>query len=153
MDYGYNEHGDIVDSIEKKYRDQTTLTESQKKMLTEWLGERWHDFQPCTPNRPSECIKCGRRMYHFPVNGSPPQDRAFATDTDMMDCMRQLVKKGKWLAFSYFSMQQYKATFYFNWKEVAKGEVVKWLMRPTDERGEIHFCRLVAEFRPWEKGE
>lgn len=125
-----------------------TLTESDKKMLTEWLGECWHEWEDNLPNNPTWCKKCSKGALWSDITRGDGfyLKRAFLTDTDMMDCMRQLVKKGKWPDFELYSTAQ--------WLKQLKDKrsLMQWLMCPTDEQGEPHFCKLVVEFKPWDKG-
>ena len=61
------------------------MTESDRKLLTEYLGEEWHK-----PNS-ADC-KCGER--HPPMMGNP--NRTFDTIQDFYDLKCKLVEKGKW---------------------------------------------------------
>lgn len=109
------------------------LTESQKKMLSEWLGECWHD--PVRPKPGSifrKCSKCG--SYDM------EDTRTFLDPRDQQACIDKLVKEGKWEEFWW-----YAAKIFCDTPRDVSFSFAAWLIRPVDENG-AHFCRLVAEF-------
>jgi hypothetical protein len=114
--------------------------DGQKKLLTEWLGECWHEWVNESYNYPTAyCGKCEQDLTQLFGDGN----RTFLTDKDMMDCMRQLVKEGKWQEFCKFAIKE------SDYEEDQIFGFTPWLMRPTNAQGKPHFCRLVAEFKPW----
>ncbi len=130
-----------------------TLTESQKKMLTEFIGECWHE------------IVVGKEMYwkyfcesckeEFP-NPSYPRawkPRSFLTWQDLGDCNEALVKKGlgeEFIKFCYNKWVYPETQVKINPATIlairSSAGFDLWLFRPTDENDKAHFCRLVAEF-------
>jgi hypothetical protein len=78
------------------------MDESQKKLLTSFLGECWINS---THN-------CSNALCN----------RTFLSDTDMMDCMRKLVKEGKWGLFRKFAIDKWMdTTINFNEPEMVTG--------------------------------
>ncbi len=104
------------------------MTDTQRKMLTEWLGERWLTNQECIDSYAS--------------------NRCFDTWQDVGDCKDKLVEKGLWDDFLNWICRKVVGIGYYSDSKSPLLTVfgVTWLFRPTDESGQPHFCRLVAEF-------
>lgn len=112
---------------------QMNLTDDQRRMLTEkLLGECWHKTSSASTEW---CIKC-KSWIEGP-------GRTFLTWQDLGDCKEALVKKGLWRKFLDYCDKQHqpKERDFF-----PLYDFVDWLFCLTDEGGEAHFCRLVAEF-------
>lgn len=111
---------------------------ADRKLLTEWLGECWHEVTSNDYIRQGivwECKKCGDRNY---------SNRTFDTDTDMMDCMRKLEKEGKWNDFSSWA-----------WGDRPRNDddiagFFAWLLCLSDPKEIEERCAMVVEFKPWE---
>jgi hypothetical protein len=108
------------------------LTEDQKRLLTEFLGEEIH---PRTEYRCYGKIRGSDETNncHF-----VQESRQFDTWQDLGDVKDKLVEKGLWYDFSLFADNQCES---LDWRDV-----YVWLFNPLDEQGNPHFCRLVAEY-------
>jgi len=96
------------------------MTESQKRLLTELLGECWSIYTSC--------------------------QRTFATYQDLGDVKDALVKKE--LYFDFYRHCEYKFFQEISDKDdqYNRSMFSLWLFRPLDEHGNVHFCWLVAEY-------
>jgi uncharacterized protein YprB with RNaseH-like and TPR domain len=65
------------------------MTETQRKFLTEYLGECWHDYQTGIPPEIflEQCTKCGQIKTDFDLN------RTFTTIQDKQDLLEAVIKK------------------------------------------------------------
>ncbi len=110
------------------------LTESQKKMLTEKLLK--------------ECFKPGLVGFPYTFEGETNSNRTFLAAQDLMDCKDMLVKEGLWDKFWGFTLGKYINSGSYLGANFDKTDSYHsgWLFRPTDEKGEAHFCLLVAQF-------
>jgi hypothetical protein len=108
-----------------------TLTEADRKRLTEFLGEKWFDSEL----KVVHCNTCNCGQFN----------RTFTTPDDMIALAKALQEKGKWGVFFYFGMQ----AFEIECADTCKGydyEYSAWLLHPA------RFCWLVSEFAKGEKG-
>ena len=92
------------------------MTDEDKKLLTEFLNECWHEYEDSL-----HCIKCG----------GMDDNRTFTTAQDMQDLKDKLVEKGKWESFYREIYRKSK----FSWDCM----FIDWLWRPES-------CQLVADF-------
>ncbi len=126
------------------------LSESQKKALTAYIGECWHEdithydtaeFHKCSCGKDFTFSDEGTRYFeqHLTTN------RTFLTGNDMVAVMEAIVKKGEWRGFLKYVEDEFEKVRDVNlsWTEA----FLAWLFRPTDEAGEPHFCRLVCEWK------
>jgi len=132
------------------------------KMLTEnLLGECWYErkkpYHGCWQD--PEFIKCAKCNMELPfrfVETSRSRaegqhylpNRTFTTPQDLMDCKDALEQRGLWDEFWGFTLNKYcnsGAYLGANFDKPGSYHSV-WLFRTTDENGDTHFCRLVAEF-------
>jgi len=116
------------------------LTDDQRKRLTELIGECWHE-----PKGEKHC-SCGRENIVNPYIHASNINRRFTTWPDLGAVMEAVVMEGHWWEFEKWSMQKFD-------KEKPKktilelnARLIPWLIRPADEQGEAHFCRLVIEW-------
>jgi hypothetical protein len=72
----------------------TPLTESEKKLLTEFLGECWHD-RLIPVHASGVCRHCNIYMDDW----NDVIQRTFTAWQDLGDLKEELVKKGMWLDF------------------------------------------------------
>jgi hypothetical protein len=108
-----------------------TLTDEQKKMLTEEvLGECWHEGS-MPINCGYRCIKCGDT---YTVN------RPFTTDADMMALYRAIRKNDSWFSFCDFARQKC-----ININIDDYEEIVAWFLC-LDGKDQEARCCLVAEW-------
>ena len=80
-----------------------------------------------------------------------PYSPDYDTWQDLGDCKEALEKDGLWDEFHELTHDNTVASAgdFWNYDVLTEkhwSEFDKWLFRPTDENGEAHFCRLVAEF-------
>lgn len=115
------------------------MDESMKKMLTEWLGECRHEFveEMLIPAK-DRCIHCSRLR----IQVSDMDNRTFTTWQDLGDVKEKLVEKGMWEEFYWYARDAWEESHILNRES---SEFSSWLFRPINEKGEPHFCRLVAE--------
>jgi len=115
------------------------MTEEQKKRLTEWLGECWHDENGGISDDmfSFKCSKCGKYR-HF-VDIDLEDSRSFTTSIDMMDVKDKLVKNGDDIEFEAFVNLKFHQDLTF--KKVDRNtSFINWLINP------IRFCKLAEEF-------
>ena len=120
------------------------MTDDQKKMLAEnLLHECWHEWEHeelTIPNNGYSICRCGATI---PDSTTPPDNlnRTFLTWQDLGDCVSALRKADLWSRFEEFA--------FFDWHKqsiMKMTTLTDYLLHPTDEKGEPHFCRLAAEF-------
>lgn len=106
------------------------LTDDDRKLLTEFLGECWHDgpiFREYIPGVEHiqfvelECSKC---------HGHYLKNRTFTTWQDTGDLKERLVEMGEWIGFKQFARM--------NHPECGGEDFIDWLM------DQIRFPELVA---------
>ncbi len=103
------------------------MTDDQRKALTEYLGECWHEYlRPPSLNFYS-CFKCGEIRTNYSSN------RIFNTDADMMALFRKIVDNLKFGAFQNFA--------YKHFNEYPNYTLTEWLFYEPER-----FCNLVAEW-------
>lgn len=117
------------------------MTDEMRKMLTEWMGECWHEEDieytkkairdPRHRSVFAICSKC-KKTY-----GRSKRDRTFTTDADMMTVFRAIRDKGKLRDFINYVCSRVEATIprqpvYF----------MQWLFIDNPERA----CCLAADF-------
>ena len=118
------------------------LSDDQKKILLKLLKEGQHREAYDWPTGRPTCT-CG---YTCKTESGLDQHikshtRTFITWQDLGDCKDVLVKKGLW--------EEFECQCYPKWNLHPIPMIMSfanWLFHPTDENGEAHFCRLVAEF-------
>jgi hypothetical protein len=100
------------------------MTNEQKKLLTEWLGEPW-------PSDKAPLHKCIMR-------------RTFAAPDDFFAVFDKLVEKGEWGRFYYLAEIEWART---DETPIAGFTATfnKWLNSRT-ESGGFRLCQLVAEW-------
>lgn len=127
------------------------MDDKDRKMLTEWLNECWHDKL----NDEYECDKCGeefgREVYNerwCQIETRPPLPhsdlgrRTFTALGDFFAVKNRLVELGLWVEFYMWAWD--------NWFETGpewwSAGFACWLIDPT------RFCQLAADFLK-ERGE
>ena len=121
------------------------MNEADKKFLTEKvLGECWHDMYEVSDYTYEQCIKCGV-LTGMEMFRDDNDNRTFATDADVMDLMRAMVKQGKWAVFFSYAMCEYERVCH-NWQEGYDYEYAEWLFLSTEPDGVRTFCKLAGEF-------
>jgi hypothetical protein len=76
----------------------TTMIETDRKLLTEYLGECWHDYD--WVNGVGWKCKCGHEAY---LPDTFKNNRTFTTREDMMDLYEVIWKKREWEGFIDYS--------------------------------------------------
>jgi len=138
------------------------MTENQKKALTLFLGRTWHTYKG---NGEIEC-SCGYIPWHdnklagadvleltahFKRNNSC----TFTTWQDLGDVKEKLAEEEMWavfLQFAFNSSAKDEPMSMFSDEDIDAEshfydeDYIAWLFRPVNEKGEPHFCQLVADF-------
>lgn len=91
------------------------MTENQRKFLTEYLGECWHEVANPVLSSPQSCIKCGEHGYENGVSTL----RTFTDLKDKQDLLEKVIEKGEWMEFCYYlwatlSVETFGSSF-FTW--------------------------------------
>jgi hypothetical protein len=122
------------------------MTESDKKLLTEFLEECRHEsdglsYDSKNLTQPWICKYC---KVPFGVRDW----RTFTTWGDLGACKDALVEKGLWRKFIAYALNEWLDSISTNQSRLYWDEArfTEWLFRPVDENGEPHFCRLVADW-------
>jgi hypothetical protein len=132
------------------------MNESDKKRLTKWLDECWHE-NASNCYHPISC-SCG-----FEVGeGSRDEllskhieegNRTFTEDADFFAYFNRLVELGEWREFFRFarnvwldSISPYQSRYYID-----ESTLNKWLLSRT-ESGHYRLCVLCAEWRAQKDG-
>ena len=116
------------------------LPESDRRLLTEFLGECWHDdpiFREYIPGVEHiqfvelECSKC---------HGHYLKNRTFTTWQDTGDLKERIVEMGEWDEFIDFTLEEHGSLgpVFSNEAKFYKADYINWLMDP------IRFPELVA---------
>lgn len=104
------------------------LNDDDRKLLTEFLGECWHDDPtPISPHFLFVKLECSKCHGHYLKN------RTFATWQDTGDLKVKIVEMGEWEGFIYFICRRWPNRNDLSWTELRN-----WLMDP------IRFPELVA---------
>jgi len=110
------------------------LTTEDCKLLTEWLGECWHEYDvdghsALFVDKTKKCIICGKKVSRYKTN------RTFCTDKDMMDVFRKLVDRSEYKKFkkSYIVRDEWIGA-HEKWDSLED-----WLFYSPER-----FCKLVA---------
>lgn len=111
------------------------MTETDRKLLTEFLGECWHkweDRSSVTDFRPHKCIKCNfeTKQFHY--------YRTFDTWQDLGVLKERLKTKNE----KDFLLDTFNRFAHTIWEKelTLDGYFADWLYTPT------RFCQLVADF-------
>lgn len=133
--------GNPASLLERRDMIEYKMTEEKRKVLTEWMGECWHEEDieytkkairdPRHRSVFAICSKC-KKTY-----GRSKRDRTFTTDADMMAVFRAIRDKGIWNQFEPYCWK----------KSELKGlegldEFMPWLFLDNPERA----CCLAAMF-------
>jgi len=122
------------------------LNDHAKKILTEQLlGEKLHEDvssiyhpQSCTcgveygEDSPSSLL-----LSHIEEN-----NRTFTSPADIFDCMKTMVKQGKWDAFDEWAWWKWR---YSESVPSSERDYIPWLLLSTDTKGDPQFCSLVYD--------
>lgn len=107
------------------------MNDDMQRLLTELLGEKILSNQECIDSYAS--------------------NRSFLAWQDLGDVKEALVREelwGEFLRYSFNSENSDEPPNMFPDGDVSfyDEDFIGWLFRPTDEKGNVHFCKLVAEF-------
>lgn len=73
------------------------MTDNERKALTEFLGECWHDYHIKQNGKISRC-SCGNTGYSV-IDICSKSNRDFTDAQDMVDLARRMVERGVWNKF------------------------------------------------------
>ena len=123
------------------------MNESQRRMLTEYLGECWHEITDKGPYQ-STCSKCGITFGAIHTSDWDPAgfNRTFTTAQDMVDLVKKLEEKHDWhasLTSIYYGDKWEFSTIYLN---DLSGFTVWLITEPA------RTCELIAEWMEAEHG-
>ena len=81
------------------------LSEADRKALTEYIGECWHEPKPLSyqmwvGGRGSHCYTCVKCGCNYPGEWTP---RTFTTPADLHAVYSAMVRKGEWIDFYRYS--------------------------------------------------
>lgn len=110
------------------------MTNEHRKVLTEFLGECYHEgmeIEPCSVGSIRlPCNKCGKQAHN----------RTFTSAQDMVDLARKMVEKGVWERFHHYAMA------YCGLDVPTKiHSFTAWLITNPER-----FCQLVYDSEVWE---
>ena len=110
----------------------STMTDADRKLLTEFLGECWHEFSPrgITPAA-DRCVSCGKLR----IQCIPDVRRSFTTWQDFGDVKEKLVEKGLWPEFRIHCINIYHYTLHDD------GRWELWLLDPARLQDLANFLR------------
>jgi hypothetical protein len=114
------------------------MDDKDRKLLTEWLGECWHEAPYNVPATDVvyRCVKCKTAVY--PASGF----RTFTEDKDFFACFNRLVELGEWEKFIGYCKYTFVAICKYY---VDAGDYEKWLLSRTDT-GHYRLCVLAVEW-------
>ena len=126
------------------------MTDDDRKLLTEFLGETWHEPTALSmkyPDFKNSCV-CGAEGWPEPC-----KNRTFTSPTDVFEVKDKIVEMGLW--------REFENAAYHTWlvgeQPAPFGEgvasYISWIFRTVNEQGEPHFCQLVADWWKTRKGE
>ena len=124
------------------------LTELQRKVLTEFLGEYGHSYTVGFRTGGRSKCSCGRKGCSV-LDFCQHENRTFLTWSDLGAVKDKLMERGlinDFYAFSFEIFIKESNQRHYNEEVDGLGVFFTWLFRPIDGFGEPHFCRLVAEF-------
>jgi hypothetical protein len=117
----------------------TDLTEHDRRICTEYLGECWHEKMDIA-GRILRCQKC-RQLIRW--DEAESFRRTFTDPRDQQALKDRIVEMGKWETFFKFALKQYSDSPHIGLYEL-QGAFVNWLINPH------RFCKLVAMW--WMEG-
>jgi hypothetical protein len=119
------------------------ITEEDRKLLTEILGECWHEIDttyPLDPKNTMYCYTCEEYVERVVTNKTKLHiNHTFTTDQDRTDLFRKLVELGKWEDF-----YNYTTDAFLNDDGCGLDKFTQWLFIDNPERA----CKLIVMF--WE---
>jgi hypothetical protein len=114
-----------------------SLTKEQKKALTEFLGECWHEYGIDSEGYESSCIKCHTWRCQ-------QERRAFTSESDMMALYRRLHEVKKWKEFYLWAVKKSTYEIYEGF-ELYDYEMSAYLFC-LSRTGYEEWCGMCAEF-------
>jgi hypothetical protein len=112
------------------------MNESDCKLITEWLGLCWHDYDWVGKDGVGWRCKCGHETY---LPDTFHHNRTFTDPQDFFACFEKLVELGKWIGFEDFAGVEYTND------DSPFIPYTTWLLSRT-ESGHYRLCVLCAEW-------
>jgi hypothetical protein len=114
------------------------MNEEQKKRVTKWLGECWHehDFEQTRIKSLWYCKHCGKDLYLGSGRFIPL--RTFTEPADFFACFDRLVELGEWEEFDNYTMDVWSAS-------ETKDDYMVFALSRTDT-GHFRLCVMVSEW-------
>ena len=126
------------------------MTDEQRKALTEYLGERWHEWIKCPEVGLQAKCSCGMLYDVTSYNRADilyiHRNRTFDNRNDLMDLYVKIYEDGKWDEFFWFSASHCKPKR----EGLGCSETTAWLFCLNGKDYEEK-CRMVAEFYGWKE--
>ena len=115
------------------------MTETQRKFLTEYLGECWHEMKVVDYNgtvryQTMECYKCGCICNVDLPSYHRAMQRTFTTIQDKKDLLMAIIEKGEWSEFHIYAVGSCPS----NWNPE---EYTKWLIQLSPEKTAELICK------------
>ena len=123
------------------------MNESDRKILTNQLGECWHEWgyvRGSVKQEIFQCVKCGETCKGI-VN-CHQKNRTFDNRSDLMDLYQQVYEDGKWDDFFWDFAFKRKPENY----GLGEAETSVWLFCLDGKDYEAQ-CKMVAAFYGWEE--
>jgi hypothetical protein len=118
------------------------MDEEEKKLLTTWLGECWHEYNPDCAG--SAC-SCGDWTHRHTMR--PFRNRTFATWADLGAVWRRLEEKGQmrqFLTYADCRRNPQETAHLSRYQNCDVPEFFQWLLSQTED-GIYILCHLVME--------
>jgi len=114
------------------------LTDDQRKMLTLYLGDCWHEISGLVLD--FHCSCGAKMMFASEAMDHQLKNRTFITESDMMALYRAIWKARKWEDFCEYAYEHYEA----RWKRY-DGKLFAWIICLSGE-GYEERCGMVADW-------
>ena len=131
------------------------MTNEDRKLLTEYLGECWHELpdNPLGEKEMGTCVKCRLFLgyigtgWDWAVDDDVriPHNRTFTIRADMMDLYDRLFQKHKWHKFTVFAKMRFSFNDYDQTFTNIETGFYAWLFCLSGEGYEDR-CQMVANW-------
>lgn len=119
------------------------MTESQRKFLTGYLGECWHEVANPVLSSPQSCIKCGDHGYENGVSTL----RTFTDLKDKQDLLEKIIDKNEWNSVLFYMAPEILPEEFIGFMKYAQtyceGDFTQWLIQLSP----IETAELVCKWK------
>ena len=129
------QHWDCCNECLTRNCGEDAMIDETRKLLTEYLGECWHDLNSTL----HKCPICAKPFIAYRKD----MRRTFTTREDMMDLYKAIVKRGEWGNFT--------EEIYYDWEDIrgfvrpGPGEFNAWLFCLSGD-GYEEKCQMVVDW-------